>query len=105
MTAAIRRLTRNDGIDPIDGTEINAVRRLALAYLERTEADLSDAELFAQQSEDLWFADFCLDSLHRLPSEVEPILLCREYTLLSARGLVREAIQSMTSFITSIPHE
>lgn len=92
---AIRRLTRNDGIDPIDGSEQNAVRRRALALLDLTHDDLSDAEMFAQQSDEYWYVDLCLEQLHRLPSEVDRILLCREYTALQAYQVVKRAIHDM----------
>src|SRR4051794_31746202 len=71
---AILRLTRDEGKDPIDGSELNAVRRTALERLRRTDDDLTDAEIFARQGNDgYWFVDLCLEKLHRLPIEVEPL--------------------------------
>lgn len=81
--------TIDDGRDPIDGSEINAVRRLALELIARGEDDLTDMELMLRQPDDLWFADFCLTELRRLPSEVQ--IGMREYCALQARGVVKQA--------------
>jgi hypothetical protein len=67
------------------------VRREALALLERTADDLSDMELFGRLTDEGWYIDICIDQLHRLPSEVDPILGCREYTTLQARSIVKQA--------------
>lgn len=88
---AILRLTPSDGIDGIDGTENNAVRRLALELLDRTVDDLSDLEVFGRQTDEAAFMSFCIEELRRLPSEVEPIMGCREWTLIQARSVVRSA--------------
>ena len=87
---AILRLLPSDGLDE-DGDDNNAVRRLALALCGRTVDDLSDLELFGRLTDEGWYVDLCLDSLHRLPSEIDPILGCREYTLLQARQIVKQA--------------
>jgi hypothetical protein len=71
------------------------VRRRVLELLARTEDDLTDAELFAQQSDEFWFVELCTSTLHRLPSEIELILTCREYTLLQAHSIVSRAIHDM----------
>ncbi len=63
--------------------------------LARTDDELTDAELFARQTDDYWFIDLCLEQLHRLPSEVEQTLLCREYTALQAYHIVKRAITDM----------
>ena len=64
---------------------------MALDLLDRTLDDLSDLELFARQTDEAWYQDLCLESLHRLPSEIDPILGCREYTALQARSIVKAA--------------
>ena len=84
-------LVPSDGLDEFDGSEKNAVRRVALELLDRTIDDLADMELFARQTDEGWYMDMCLESLHRLPSEIDPILGCREYTALQARGIVKAA--------------
>jgi hypothetical protein len=90
--AAILRLTRNEGRDPIDDSEMNAVRREALALMARDDDDLNDAELFARQAtDDYWYVELCLSQLHQLPSEVDRILTCREYTTLQAHSLITQA--------------
>lgn len=88
---AVLRLLPSDGIDEIDGSEISATRRLALELLDRTIDDLSDVEVISRVTDEGWFCDVCLDSLHRLPSEVDPILGMREYNLLQARAIVKDA--------------
>jgi hypothetical protein len=67
------------------------VRRLALELLDRTLDDLSDLEVLSRQTDDGWYMDLCLESLHRLPSEIDPILGCREYTALQARAIAAQA--------------
>ena len=63
--------------------------------LQRTADDLTDAELFGRLTDEGWYVDVCLEQLHRLPSEVDPILGCREYTTLQARSLVKQAQSSL----------
>lgn len=58
---------------------------------DRELDDLTDQEVFARMTDDGWYMDLCLDMLHRLPSEVDPILGCREYTALHARAIVKAA--------------
>jgi len=92
----ILRLTRDEGRDPIDGSEMNAVRRAAIESLNRTEDDLTDRELFAQQADDdWWYVELCLETLHRLPTEVDPLLLCRQYTELQAYHIVKRAMTGL----------
>jgi len=67
------------------------VRRIAIELCGRTIDDLTDAELFGRLTDDGWYLDLCIDSLNRLPSEIDPILGCREYTLLQARAIVKQA--------------
>lgn len=70
------------------------MRRKALELLARTEDDLTNAEIFAREATDeYWFIELCLETLHRLPSEVEPILMQREYMLLSARNIINRAME------------
>ena len=72
------------------------MRREALALLERDEDDLSDQEIFAQSGTDeYWFTHLCIETLHRLPSELDPILLCREYTMLQAYHIVQKAMSTL----------
>lgn len=69
----------------------------ALKLIARDDDDLSDAELFARQGdEEYWFVDLCLESLHRLPCEIEPILLCREYTVLQAHSIIKRAMEGLS---------
>lgn len=97
----VLHLTTENGQDPIDGSELNAVRRRALELLERDDDDLTDAEVFASEATDqFWFISLCVDQLHRLPSEVDPLLLCREYTLLQAHAVVRKAMSDMTKIFS-----
>jgi len=95
VKAAVLRLTKDEGKNELDGSEVNAVRRRALELLTRSEDDLTDAELFASQTDDYWYIDLCISELHRLPSEVDPLIGCREYTQLQAYYLVRRAIDDM----------
>jgi hypothetical protein len=72
------------------------VRRTALDRLKRTDDDLTDAEIFARQgNDDFWFVDLCLEKLHRLPIEVEPLLLCRHHTELQAYHVIRSAMADL----------
>lgn len=72
---------------------MNAVRREALNLLARTDDDLSDRELFAQQATDeYWYVDLALTQFHRLPSEMDRVLLCREYTVLQAHSVIQRAM-------------
>ena len=73
------------------------MRRLALDLLERDIDDLSDVELMNRSTDDVWFIDLCLNTLHRLPSEVEPLMGCREYTTLQAYFVVKQAQSRMTA--------
>lgn len=84
------RLLPSDGLDE-DGDDNNAVRRVALELCDRGLDDLTDMELFGRLTDEGWYLDLCVDSLHRLPSEVDPILGCREYTVLQARSIVKQA--------------
>lgn len=69
------------------------MRRRALELLARTDDDLSDAELFMRQAtDDHWYVSLCIEDLHRLPSEINPILTMREYTLLQAHSIIKRAI-------------
>lgn len=65
--------------------------RCALALVDRDLDDLTDLELFSRLSDEGWYIDLCVDQLHRLPSEIDPVLGCREYTMLQARAIVRQA--------------
>jgi len=80
----------------VDGSEINAVRRRCWDRMAREVDDLSDMELMNRSPADLWYLDLCVDQLHRLPSEIDPIILCREYTALQARAIVKRAQTEMT---------
>jgi hypothetical protein len=93
--AAALRLTLDEGQDPIDGSELNAVRRHVLELLSRTEDDMSDVELMARAPDSFWYIDMCLERLHRLPSEIDPLIGCREYTTLQAYALVKRAQEDM----------
>lgn len=66
-----------------------------MELLERTEDDLTDAEILGRSPDELWFMDLCVEELHRLPSEVNPLLMCREYTWLKARSVVKRAMADM----------
>ena len=90
------RLTRDEGRDPIDGSEMNAVRRAALESLDRADDDLTDREIFAQQADDsFWFIELCLETLHRLPIEIDPLLLCRHYTELQAYHIIKKVMTGL----------
>ena len=67
------------------------MRRKALELMARTIDDLTNLELVTRATDELWYLDLCLDTLHRLPSEVDTVLLCREYTALQARGIIKQA--------------
>ena len=65
---------------------------------------MSDMELFARQTDDAWYIDLCITELKRLPSEIDPILGCREYTTLQARAIVAQArAELMRTFAGSNP--
>lgn len=57
---------------------------------------MSDVEVVLRQTDEGAFLGFCLDELRRLPSEVEPIMTMREWTLIQARGIVRQAQSELT---------
>jgi hypothetical protein len=64
-----------------------------LELIERTDDDLTDAELFAREADaEYWLIDLAITQLHRLPSELEATLLQREYLTLSAYNVVKRAI-------------
>jgi len=88
-------LTRDEGKDPIDGSEMNAVRRAALESLNRSEDDLTDRELFAQQDDQFWYIEMCMETLHRLPHEIDPLLLMRQYTELQAYHIIKRAMTGL----------
>jgi hypothetical protein len=67
-----------------------------MAGRNRSLDDLTDIELFARQTDDAWYVDVCIDQLKRLPSEIDPILGCREYTTLQARAIVGQARTELT---------
>ena len=71
------------------------MRDRALELLVQTDDDLTDAEIFAQQGDPFWYVDLCLEKLHRLPSEVDPLLLCREYTEIQAYHVVKRAMNEL----------
>lgn len=91
----VLNLTLSDGIDPIDGSELNAVRTRALEILVRTEDEMTDLELFARAPDAFWYVDLCLEKLGRLPSEVDPLLGCREYTTIQAYHIVKKAMDEI----------
>jgi hypothetical protein len=75
---------------------MNPVRTLALELAERDESELNDSEVLAQDgTDDFWFISLCLDTLHRLPSEVNDTLMCREYTALQAHSIIRKAMTEL----------
>lgn len=45
-----------------------------------------------QATDDHWFVSLCLEDLHRLPSEINPILTMREYGVLQAHSIIKRAI-------------
>lgn len=57
---------------------------------------MSDVELFAAQDEQFWYIDLCIEKLHRLPTEVDALLLCRAYTELQAYQLIKSAMLKLT---------
>lgn len=65
--------------------------------VDRTLDDLTDVEVILRQTDEGWFADFCLETLQRLPSEVEPTITMRECTLIQARGIVKQAQGELTN--------
>ena len=57
---------------------------------------MTDVEIFAQEATDeFWYTSLCIEQLHRLPSEVDQLLTCREYTLLQAHSIVRKAMTEL----------
>lgn len=66
------------------------------ASRQRSLDDMSDVELFASQDEQFWYVDLCIERLHRLPSEIDPLLLCRTYTELQAYQIVKDAMTKLT---------
>jgi hypothetical protein len=72
------------------------VRRRVRDLLTRTIDDMTDAELMQRAADQYWYTELCLERLHRLPSEVDRIITCREYTHLQAFALVKRAIADMT---------
>jgi hypothetical protein len=82
--------------DEFDGGEQNPVRRYALEIIARTEEELTDVEVLAgDASEEFWYTDLCLEKLRRLPSEIDPLLLCRTYTNLQAYHVVKRAMDEL----------
>jgi hypothetical protein len=82
--------------DELDGSDPNPVRCYALEIIARTENDLSDVEILASDaSEEFWYIDLCTQLLHRLPSEIDPLLLCRTYTGLQAYHVVKRAMEEL----------
>lgn len=72
------------------------MRRRAFELIARTDDDLSDAELFMRQAlDDYWYIDLCLETLHRLPSELDATLTMREYGRLQAHATIKRAISDM----------
>lgn len=72
------------------------MRRLALELIERDDDELSDQEIFARSGADeFWYIQLCLETMHRLPSELDSVLLCREYTLLQAYHIIKKAMGSL----------
>ena len=65
-------------------------RALELAA-RSSDDELTDLEIVLRQKDELWFADFCLDTLRRLPSEVEPWIGMREIMMIQARGVIKQA--------------
>lgn len=75
---------------------MNPVRTRALEIMAREDTDLTDADILARDAnDDFWFVSLTLESLHRLPSEVEPLLSMREYTSLQAYNIVKRAMNDM----------
>lgn len=69
----------------------------ALELAEREEGDLTDVEVLAQDAtDDFWYVSLCVEQFHRLPSEVDPILTMREYTVLQAHSIIRKAMGQLT---------
>lgn len=87
------RLTLDEGVDPIDGSDNNAVRRTALELLQRTDDGLTDVEIHMRATDELAFLDLCME-LGRTPDELAGIGT-RTYTALQARGVVKAAQQKM----------
>lgn len=76
---------------------MNPVRTRALEIMAREDDELSDAEILARDAnDDFWFVSLCIEQFHRLPSEIEPLLTCREYTVLQAHSIVARAMGEIT---------
>jgi hypothetical protein len=76
---------------------MNPVRTRALEIMAREDTDLTDAEILARDAnDDFWFVSLALESLHRLPSEVEPLLSMREYGVMQAHSMVQRAMTELT---------
>ena len=69
------------------------MRGRALQSLDRKDDDLSDIEHLARANDEYSFTRFCIDELKRLPSEVEPQMLCREWTQIQAAQIVKSAYE------------
>jgi hypothetical protein len=75
---------------------MNPVRTRALELAQREESELSDAEVLAQDgTDDFWFVSLTIEQLHRLPSEIDPILTMREYGTLQAHSIIRKAMMEL----------
>lgn len=48
-----------------------------------------------QATDDYWYVEMCVESLNRLPSEINPILTMREYGVLQAHSTIKRAISDM----------
>lgn len=57
---------------------------------------MTDAEIFAQQDEAFWYIDLCLQTLHRLPCEIDALLTCRAYTEMQAYSVIKRAMEALT---------
>ena len=42
-----------------------------------------------------WWLTLCLETMGRLPSEMEPLVTAREYTILKARSVVQSAYHKL----------
>jgi hypothetical protein len=65
---------------------MNPVRTRALEIMAREDTDLTDAEILARDAnDDFWFVSLpCRDPAYGCRAEIEPLLTCREYTLLAS---------------------
>lgn len=62
-----------------------------LAYREVDNNRITEEVSLTSITVPYWFTDFCIEKLHRLPSEVEQYMTCREYTHLQAYYIVKGA--------------